>query len=202
MFVLAFLLGWGITSTCTVVEVEGRAVCLQREELQPRKAASGPLWGWNEDGHRTELELGYSVEGVSPARREMCVEAIRRWGGGAHGICIHVSEKPPGVERTLVFTEEPFQEPTLALGTAEFPWTGGPSSRIRINSNADWSRYSLLHVLVHEVGHALGFPHTHDPDSVMRPYHTGQERPGWSDLVRASQLYLTRPWPAPLAAGR
>ena len=116
----------GVTSTCTVVEVEGRAVCLPRAELQPRKAASGLLWGWNEDGHRTELELGYSVEGVSPARRDVCVQSIRRWGGSEYGIHIRRSEKPPGVERTFVFTESHLRNPRSPWEPRSFPGPEAP----------------------------------------------------------------------------
>ena len=51
-------------------------------------------------------------------------------------------------------------------------------------------------MLIHEVGHALGLNHVRDRDSVMRSEYSGQEQVGWSDLVRASELYQVRFWPA------
>lgn len=200
MLLLAILLSWGISVTDTLVEVDEGVLCLHKEELQPRQTAPGVVWGWNDAEKREPLYLGYCVEGVTSQNRELCIEAIKRWGGQTHGIRIHLSRRLADEEKTIVFVEEPFSEPLLALATSEHPWTGGPSSRIRINSRANWSRYSLLHVLVHEVGHALGFAHVRDEDSVMRSYYTGQERLGWSDIMRASTLYLTRPWPG--AAGK
>lgn len=200
MILLAFLLSWGIVATNTVVVVNGEAVCLRNEELQPRKQTEGVLWGWNEAATRKELDLGYSVRGVPEHLRPVCVEAIQRWGNEEYGIRIHMSEREPGTERTIVFVYEPLTGAELA--SAEFPWFGGPSSTIRVNSKADWEQFSILHVLMHEVGHALGFTHVEDKDSIMRPYHTGNERLGWSDIVRASQLYLTRPWPGSAALPR
>ena len=196
MLFLALLLSWSVIVTDTMTEVGHTAVCLTKEELRPAHQAEGLLWGWNRNGERTELDLGYSVEGVAPEHRQICIEAIRRWGNPEYGIRIHLTPRPAGSPKTIVFIEEP--DDTSLLAQAEFPWTGGPSSRIRINTRADWATYDLLSVLIHEVGHALGFSHVNDPDSVMRPFYTGQRRLGWSDIVRASQLYLTRPWPGTL----
>jgi hypothetical protein len=55
-------------------------------------------------------------------------------------------------------------ETTLTIGGVS---TVSRSYVIHVNQNCDWSKTSLLNVILHEYGHVLGLGHSNDPKSVM-----------------------------------
>lgn len=185
--------GWCVNDTYGLHDVHGEAICLVTQHLQVTREA-GAHWGWNKTMLREKLQLGYSLEWMhTPWQSALCLTAIQRWGGAQYGVDIELSEQDAGSPHTLVFSDDLQIADLLAI--TDFPWTEGPSSRIRINGVADWEHYDLLSVLVHEVGHGIGLIHSNKADAIMRPLYTGQRRPGWSDFHQAEELYLLHPVP-------
>jgi hypothetical protein len=65
---------------------------------------------------------------------------------------------------------------------ADERWQAGP--------NVD-----LFSVVLHETGHALGFGHTDDPNSVMYPYYRFGVQLSPDDIAGAQSLYGVRDTP-------
>lgn len=99
--------------------------------------------------------------GGSAAQHEQARSAMSRWERQAFIRFVEV-EKPLVTicfDHALCPCEWPFNG---ALGHAR-PYTQG--ALVHVNPDADWTRYDLTDVLMHEIGHVLQFDRwSHNPD--------------------------------------
>jgi hypothetical protein len=70
------------------------------------------------------------------------------------------------------------------------------AGQIHLNPAADWTRIDVASVIMHEIGHALGLPHSVDPEDLMYPWYKGHRRLSMGDQFAIAQLYRVRFRPA------
>jgi hypothetical protein len=108
--------------------------------------------------------------------------AAGAWNGITDGLSVGIGNKG-GAQG---YFSEMFSSPYFGPGTLGFAWphTGG----IILNGSAATSPAMKRAVMIHEIGHVLGLPHTNGA-SIMQPYLGNYMNPTASDFSNIRSLY-------------
>lgn len=116
---------------------------------------------------------------------EVIQRAYSTWGSACPLKFVKAS---PGLAGEIIKDFGPIDGRSGTLAWSGLGMGGNGVTQQKYDTSEDWARI-VLAVLIHEIGHALGLPHSNDRDSIMFPTLQVRDTLGPWDIREIQKLY-------------
>jgi predicted Zn-dependent protease len=150
--------------------------------------------GWDGPA-RLDATLTWSVDPNAEHKRDLFREALAAW---ARVIDLKLKELTSGGQINLSWGHDakcPYQLDTEHLAHAFYPPDLGfdRAGQVHMSTTAAWGlQYNPYSVLLHELGHTFGLPHTANPEALMYSWYKGHTKVALVDQLAMKELYRVR----------